>query len=125
MRWTLSLALLAALSLSTAMGCGSAADSSLDVLDETALPDDAELAPTGMEELGQVQQPLFGSDTCRDVYVSVRNFLNDPITVRSIEYYNGSEGRWQTEDLANRTLAADGGLEIWVENLVHAENDRI
>jgi hypothetical protein len=77
------------------------------------------------DALGQSQQPLLGSNTCRDVYVSVRNFWNDPITVRSIEYYNASEGRWQTEDLANRTLDADGGLEIWVEDLENAENDTI
>ena len=74
-------------------------------------------------ELGQSQQPLFGSNTCRNVYVAVRNFWDDPITVRSIEYYNASEGRWQTEDLANRTLAANGGLEIWVEDLENTEND--
>jgi hypothetical protein len=85
--------------------------------------------PTSTESeasaLGQLQQPLLGSDTCSDVYVSVRNFWSDPITVRSIEFYNASEGRWQTEDLANRTLAANGGLEIWVEDLQGTENDMI
>jgi len=85
--------------------------------------------PTALEgeaaALGELQQPLLGSDTCRDVYVSVRNFWSDPITVRSIEYYNASEGRWQTEDLANRTLDANGGLEVWVEDLENTENDMI
>jgi hypothetical protein len=74
-------------------------------------------------ELGQSQQPLLGSNTCRNVYVAVRNNWDDPITVRSIEYYNASEGRWQTEDLANRTLPANGGLEIWIEDLENTEND--
>jgi hypothetical protein len=91
----------------------------------TSPPDGDEASGRDAGVLGELQQPLFGSNTCRDVYVSVRNFWNDPITVRSIEYYNASEGRWQTEDLANRTLEANGGLEIWIEDLENAENDWI
>lgn len=118
--------------LSGLTGCaGNAHDESVvDPIDETQPRD--EHAPTSpladdapqTEALGEVQQPLLGSNTCRDVYIAVRNFWDDPITVRSIEYYNASEGRWQTEDLANRTLDANGGLEIWVEDLENAENDR-
>jgi hypothetical protein len=75
--------------------------------------------------LGQSQQPLLGGNTCRNVYIAVRNLKSEPITVRSIEYYNASEGRWQTEDLPNRTLDADDGLEIWIQDLENAENDWI
>lgn len=121
-----SAAMTLALGLAALTGCASALDETgadaLSPLDEGAEPS---LASDEAGELGALQQPLFGSDACRNVYVAVRNFLNDPITVRSLEYYNVSEGRWQTENLANRTLSANGGLEIWIEDLEHAENDLI
>ncbi|MEY2930808.1 MAG: hypothetical protein RL033_1557, partial [Pseudomonadota bacterium] len=105
---------LAVVSLSALTGCAGAA------LDPTEL-DPTELDPTELDRapiaeaqeptstegeagpLGQLQQPIFGSENCRDVYLAVRNFKSDPITVRSIEYYNGTDDRWQTENLADRT----------------------
>lgn len=116
----------AIVNLAALTGCaGSPHDETeLDPIDESASPADPSSSPRGDDAaLGEVQQPILGSNTCNDVYISVRNFWNDPITVRSIEYYNGTERRWQTEDLANRTLDADGGLEIWIEDLENAEND--
>ena len=117
-------------------GCGGEAgdELGLDVVDEEALLEGGEPGTAPLEasepgaseeadSLGQAQEALLGSNTCQDAYIAVRNLLSDPITVRSIEYYNGTETRWQTEDLPNRTLAANTGLEIWVQDLERTKND--
>lgn len=132
---------LAIVQLSALTACGGAAsdEQDLDLAGEgTPSPtelgrafldgDDAsQLAPIEPEAnaLGQLQQPIFGSNACQDVQIAVRNFKSDPITVRSIDYYNDTEERWQTEDLDNRTLEPDGGLDIWIENLENTRGDLV
>jgi len=70
------------------------------------------------------EQPLLGSDACKNVDIRVLNSLSYPITVRSLEYYNASEGRWQSEDLANKVVSP-GALEFWTPNFEYSENDWI
>jgi hypothetical protein len=101
-------------------------------VEETALPehpdgavvhdDDVGAAVSDPEGTSTAQQPLFGSDACKSVDIRVLNSLSYTITVRSLEYYNASEGRWQTEDLANRDVSP-GAMEFWTPNFENSEND--
>jgi hypothetical protein len=84
------------------------------------LDGDSEDDPEG---IGTQQQALFGND-CRNADIRIVNDLAYPITVRSIDYYNASEGEWRTEDLSNRVVSS-GAMEFWFPNLNGAENDWI
>jgi hypothetical protein len=78
-----------------------------------------EAAPTQVET---VQQPLF--NTCQGADIRVLNSRSDTITVRSVEYYNYTETRWQTEDLANKVVTP-GAMEFWWEDLERTDGDLI
>lgn len=70
------------------------------------------------------QEALFGSNACKNADIRVVNELDFPITVRSIDYYNGSETRWQHEDLAN-TVVDPGAMEFWTPTFSNTDNDWI
>jgi hypothetical protein len=44
--------------------------------------------------------------------------------VKSVEYYNASEWRWQSENLTNKTVYP-GSMEFWTPNFEYSENDWI
>jgi hypothetical protein len=75
------------------------------------------------EGIGTQQQALFGSD-CRNADIRIVNNLDYSITVRSVDYYNGSEGQWRTEDLSNRVVTP-GAMEFWSPNLNGSDGDVI
>jgi hypothetical protein len=94
-------------------------------IDDAASQDDqVGTSAADPDSVAALQQPFLGSDSCRTVDIRVLNSLSYPITVRSLEYYNASEGRWQSEDLANRVVSP-GAMEFWTPNFEHAENDWI
>jgi hypothetical protein len=78
---------------------------------------------TDEEAVGTVEQSLFGND-CRNADIRVVNSLPYSITVQSVEYWNASEGSWQTEQLTNKSVSP-GAMEFWMPNLDGAENDWI
>jgi hypothetical protein len=53
------------------------------------------------------------------VDIRVKSDLSYAITVRSLEYYNGSEGRWMTEDLDNKVVSS-GAMEFWMPNFEYS-----
>lgn len=73
---------------------------------------------------GDEAAPLFGSNTCHGADIRVLNSRSDSITVRSVEYYNYTEQRWQTENLANKVVSP-GAMEFWWENLERTDRDLI
>jgi hypothetical protein len=83
-------------------------------------------APSGVQattpSIGARQDALLGSNACKNADIRVINSLDFPITVRSLDYYNGSEGRWQHEDLSNK-LVAPGAMEFWTPNFSNTDND--
>jgi hypothetical protein len=70
------------------------------------------------------EDALFGSNACKNADIRVLNQLGFPITVRSIDYYNGSETRWQHEDLSNKVVYP-GAMEFWTPNFSNTDNDWI
>lgn len=110
------------LALLTACTVGDETDLDLETDDEVL---DAEEggASSDPEEIGTTQQSLFGND-CRNADIRVLNSLSYSITVKSVDYYNASEGRWQTEDLTNKSVSP-GAMEFWMPNLDGSENDWI
>lgn len=98
-------------------------ETDLDLDDDEAMQDDDVGAPSDSEEIGTQQQALFGND-CRNADIRVVNSLDYAITVKSVEYWNASEGEWRTEDLANRSVSPTA-MEFWMPNLNGAENDWI
>jgi hypothetical protein len=75
------------------------------------------------EGIGTQQQALLGND-CRNADIRIVNNLAYPITVRSVDFYNGSEGQWRTEDLSNRVVSP-GAMEFWFPNLNGSEDESI
>jgi hypothetical protein len=106
-------------------GCAGLDDTDLGPeFDDGAVEDGKGSGESGEPEgVGSVQQPLFGND-CRNADIRVVNSLSYPITVKSVDYYNASEGEWRTEDLTNRSVSS-GAMEFWMPNLNGAENDWI
>ena len=109
----------AVLAAAVAPGCGDGTE--MTAGDEAAaeqvgapLPD-----PEGLE---RVQQPLW--NTCQGADIRVLNSRSDTITVRSIEYYNYTGGRWQTEGLVNKVVTP-GAMQFWWEDLERTDGDTI
>jgi hypothetical protein len=101
------------------VGCGDGSE--LTAGDEAApgqvgapLPD-----PEGLE---RVEQPLW--NTCQGADIRVLNSRSDTITVRSIDYFNFTEGRWQSEGLVNKVVTP-GDMQFWWEDLERADGDVI
>jgi hypothetical protein len=70
------------------------------------------------------QLALFGSNSCQNADIRVVNSLDFPITVRSLDYYNGTEQRWQHEDLDNKVVVP-GAMEFWTPNFANTKDDYI
>ncbi|HEX6242898.1 MAG TPA: hypothetical protein VFZ61_18420 [Polyangiales bacterium] len=70
------------------------------------------------------QERLLGSNACKNADIRVLNQLDFPITVRSLDYYNGSETRWQHEDLNNKVVSP-GAMEFWTPTFSNTDNDWI
>jgi hypothetical protein len=83
---------------------------------------DLDVEGSAAEGVAATQQPLGSS--CKNVDIRVQNSRSYPITVKSVEYYNASEGRWQSEDLTNKTVYP-GSMEFWTPNFEYSENDWI
>lgn len=99
--------------------CGDAGSEDL-----TEAADDSANDVAGAPAVAQRQDALFGSNSCKNADIRVVNALDFPITVRSLDYYNGSEARWQHEDLTNK-LVSPGAMEFWTPNFANTENDWI
>ena len=98
-------------------------DGDLDADDEGLSGEEVGAPPSDSEEIGTQQQALLGND-CQNADIRVVNNLSYPITVKSIEYYNGSEGQWRTEDLANQTMNS-GTMWFWTPNLDGSDGEWI
>jgi hypothetical protein len=109
--------LLVAIGLLGASACSAAGVEDTDLVAEAGETDEADAITTS-------EQPLFGSDACKSVDIRVLNSRSYPITVRSLEYYNASEGRWQSEDLTNKVVDPTA-MEFWTPNFEYSENDWI
>lgn len=83
------------------------------------LPDAKDSAEIGVQQLA-----ILGSNSCQNADIRIVNSLDFPITVRSIDYYNGSERRWQHEDLDNK-LVTPGAMEFWTPSFSNTKNDLI
>ncbi len=103
-------------------GCGAAAE-------DFAYEDDPayEMGPVyeseSEEEIGQVQQPIFGSDACKDARIRIHNLSGQKIKIKGVKYYDTSHG-WRNEGLADRWLD-DGYYITYTETLEYTRNDRI
>lgn len=89
-----------------------------------------EMEPEEAAPVAEQQANLFGSDACKGVDITVENNYEDvsrpaAILVRKLEYYSASEGRWLTEDVANKEIAYGSAGTIWDQDLQYAENDTI
>jgi hypothetical protein len=82
-----------------------------------------EVGTPSPEAIGTQQQPLWGND-CRNADIRVVNSLDYTIKVKSVDYYNVSEGRWQTELLNNQDVTP-GAMGFWMPDLNGSENDVI
>ena len=89
--------------------------------DETQLAPDPALA--GDETIGSTRQALWGND-CKDVFITVYNYLDLPIEVTKVEYDDQTDSTWRTEGLADKVVWPDS-YEHWTENLEHSSGDRI
>jgi hypothetical protein len=83
-------------------------------------------------EVGVVQQPLFGSDSCRDIDVEVtnsrwRNGGPTEIEVKYVKYFSYDDGQWRKEDIQNQVV--DYGTRAWRywgdQDLNSARDDRL
>ena len=83
--------------------------------EEGLLDEEAESIDTQERALG---------NACKNVDITIVNSLPFPIEVRSVDYYNASEGRWEWEDLAN-AVVPDGWQGTWEEDLGGAQDERI
>ena len=92
---------------------------------DDGLMDDGEVGepPPDSETIGKLQQSLFGND-CQNADIRVVNSLPYSITVQSLEYYNGSDGAWQNEDLTNRVVTP-GTMQFWTPTLGGADGEWI
>ena len=107
-----------------AAGCGGEED----FAGETDLSD--EVDPEAEAALEGAEQPLFGSDACRDVDLKIINSFEDGarsarIRVEYLKFFSASEGRWITEDVANTEIAYGASNWWYNEDLQYAENDTI
>lgn len=125
--------LTATLALATlfAAGCGTEEEFFLDESDYAG--DESLLEGEGaLDEaaFGELEQPLLGSDACKDVDIRITNSFEDGnrqarILVLSIEFYSSSEGRYISEDLANAEIAYGSNRWWYNEDLQYLENDTI
>src|SRR5688572_4134558 len=107
------------------IGCGDAgSDEPLQREAETATGATAESDAAAVAAVAAREDALLGSNACKNADIRVLNSLAFPITVRSIDYYNGSETRWQHEDLSN-TLVEPGAMEFWTPTFSNTDNDWI
>jgi hypothetical protein len=81
-------------------------------------------SPPEPQEISSPQQDLLGGNNCKNVDIRVLNSLPYSITVRSLEYYNGSRQKWVSEGLANRVVSPTA-MEFWSPNFENALNDWI
>lgn len=80
--------------------------------------------------LDETEQPLFGSDACKNADIRITNSFEDVgraarIRVEYVQFYSASEGRYITEDLVNTEIAYGGSNWWYNEDLQYAENDTI
>ena len=70
--------------------------------------------------------PLFG-DACKNVKFSVKNQHNSGgrIEIRTVEYYNKANGKWQTEQIANKEAAYGATVTTNGDNLRDSEGEQI
>lgn len=68
----------------------------------------------------------FGN-TCKNVNFRVKNGKNVAIEIKKVKYYNASEGRWETENVKNKSEFCGIGqtCELENEDLAGDENDRL
>ena len=111
----------------TACSCGDADETVLgSELEEDTAREERPAAPLESRgATGALREPLLGSDACKNADIRVVNWGSDPITVRSMEFYDYSDSTWRYEDLTNRVVYPDGAMEFWTPDLQYTKGDEI
>ncbi|HSK00408.1 MAG TPA: hypothetical protein VK932_04170 [Kofleriaceae bacterium] len=97
--------------------------------DERGVPEEIAVDEAEATEAAPQPQRLFG-EACKDtdIYITnsrTRNGVNTAIEVRSVKFYNLTEGKWTSEDLVNGIMNFGQTLVWYDENLADAEGDTI
>lgn len=99
------------------------------VTGEEGAPEEIAALEAAATEAAPQPQSLLG-EACKntDIYITnsrTRNGVNTAIEVRSIKFYNATEGKWTSEDLVNAVMNF-GQTLLWEdEDLADAEGDNI
>jgi hypothetical protein len=96
---------------------------------EQGVPEEIAASEAEATEAAPQPQRLFG-EACKntDIYITnsrTRNGVNTAIEVRSVRFYNLTEGKWTSEDLVNGILNFGQTLVWYDEDLADAEGDKI
>ncbi|MFN7931451.1 MAG: hypothetical protein U0Y68_26685 [Blastocatellia bacterium] len=74
----------------------------------------------------QAAAPLFG-DACKNVKFTVKNQHNSggQIEIREVQYFNKANGKWQTEQVANKTANQGATVTTNGDDLKDSEGEQI
>jgi len=64
------------------------------------------------------------ADKCKSPRVVVKNDRDRTIKVKKIQYYDGCENRWRTEDVGDREIRS-GGAHTFTDDLEYVENCQV